>query len=266
MQGWRLPQRHDRQQKLELSLSYRKLIVHTFLSGIFVINAACAEFATNKVIVLDPGHTPEQPGALGVKGQYEVVYNDRLADMLANALQKKGYRVILTRTGNQSLSLSERASRTDQIKPALFLSIHHDSAQPKYLEKIITQGSYTGYKTIKPIAGFSIFVSKLNPAFAQSYRFAEILGQQLVKLNRPPSLHHAEKIKGENRELLDKKLGIYRFDNLIVMKKTNFPAVLLETGVIVDTQDEAYVSNPVNQALVNAAIVAAIETFTTSEK
>ena len=247
-------------------MSYRTLIVLTFLSGIFVINAACAKFSTDKVIVLDPGHTPEQPGALGVNGKYEVVYNDRLAGMLANTLQKKGYQVILTRTGNQSVSLSERANRTNHIKPVLFLSIHHDSAQLKYLKKIITKGSYTGYKTIKPIAGFSIFVSKLNPAFAQSYRFAEILGQQLVKLNRPPSLHHAEKIKGENRELLDKKLGIYRFDDLIVLKKTNSPSVLLETGVIVDTQDEAYVSNPVNKGLVNSAIVEAIETFTALEK
>lgn len=37
-----------------------------------------------------------------------------------------------------------------------------------------------------------------------------------------PSLHHAEPIHGENRELLDTTLGIYRFDDLTVLKKTRF--------------------------------------------
>ena len=33
-----------------------------------------------------------------------------------------------------------------------------------------------------------------------------------------PTLHHAEKIPGESRELLDAQLGIYRFDDLAALK------------------------------------------------
>ena len=39
-----------------------------------------------------------------------------------------------------------------------------------------------------------------------------------------PTFHHAEPIKGENRELVNRDLGIYRFDDLIVLKSAATPA------------------------------------------
>ena len=58
-----------------------------------------------------------------------------------------------------------------------------------------------------------------------------------------PTLHHAEKIKGENRELIDRELGIYLFDDLVVLRTAQCPAVLFESGVIINPYDDFLVKS-----------------------
>jgi len=55
------------------------------------------------------------------------------------------------------------------------------------------------------------------------------------------TLHHAEQ---ENRELLDGNRSIYSFDDLIVLKGLNSPAVLLEAAVAVNRQEELVAESP----------------------
>jgi N-acetylmuramoyl-L-alanine amidase len=225
-------------------------------------HAADAPRAAGKpfIVVLDPGHTPKQPGALGVKGIYEVTYNDALCAKLAKALEATGVQVVFTRAPTEEISLDGRAALANARQANLFLALHHDSAQLKYLTKTEFNG-IPAYQTIQPIAGYSIFVSQLNPKFAQSQQFAKLLGQALLTLGRHPTLHHAEPIAGENRELLDAHLGIYKFDELLVLRKTTVPAVLLEVGVIVDAEDEKYVADNAKQDAIVHAIAAAVEKF-----
>jgi N-acetylmuramoyl-L-alanine amidase len=45
------------------------------------------------------------------------------------------------------------------------------------------------------------------------------------------------------------------------LRKTTVPAVLLEVGVIVDPEDEAYVSDTAKQDAIVKAIVAAVNAF-----
>lgn len=208
------------------------------------------------MIVLDPGHTLEKPGAIGILGKKEVIYNNDFTAELAKQLRSVGYTVILTRNNDQKITLNERVDISNQIKPALFLSIHHDSAQMRYLEK---NEKTNGYKTIKPINGFSLFVSRLNMAYDTSVVFATKIGESLVSINRLPTLHHAEMIEGESKELIKTKFGVYNYDNLVVLKNNRYPSVLLEIGLIVDEQDELYISTPKNIKKMCDAIVLAIQ-------
>ena len=73
-----------------------------------------------------------------------------------------------------------------------------------------------------------------------------------------PTLHHAEPIKGENRELVNPDLGIYRFDDLIVLKSATMPAALLECGVIVNRAEEAELLTEERQQKAVAAIHQAV--------
>ena len=239
---------------------YQRLDAAIFFLLFSLSVGAYAENAKPISILLDPGHTPTQQGAMGVRGVYEVAYNDRFAAKLAAALRAASFTVNLSRLPQQSITLAERAAMANNGQYQLFLAIHHDSAQPMYLTPVDTSHP-TIYRTVHPIAGYSIFVSKRNVQFAHSYRFAEQLGQSLHQLGRLPTLHHAENIAGEHRELLNVDLGVYRFDDLIVLAKTSIPAVLLEVGVIVDANDEQYVANEANQEKMCAAIVRAVQTY-----
>ena len=208
------------------------------------------------VILLDSGHNPPKGGAIGIRGIFEYEYNDRFTGDLAKALREASCHVELTRLPEQTIQLHARAELANRMKPDLFLSVHHDSAQLIYLENFSLNG-VSAYRTTQKIAGYSIFVSRDNAQFEQSLLFARQLGKHLLQLGRKPSLHHAEKIEGENFELLDETLGIYR-SSFVVLKNTEVPAVLLEVGVIVDDGDETYVSNPENRKRMIEAIVNAV--------
>jgi len=212
------------------------------------------------VVIIDPGHTDKMPGAVSITGKYEVAYNDNLVAMISKALTGAGFNAVLTRNPNQEITLDERAGMANSHHALAMLSIHHDSAQPVHLESIELNGKKT-YQTRKPISGYSIFVSKKNQEFERSFMFAGLLGKELIKLGRKPTLHHAEPIPGEGRPLLDAELGIYQYDDLVVLKQTRIPAVLLEIGVIVDRSDEGYVTSREHQESIVNAIVAAFQEF-----
>ena len=225
---------------------------------------AAVSVAAGPLVVLDPGHTPLQGGATGIRGVQEVVYNDRFSARLAHSLRAAGFDVVLTRQPADSIGLIERAQQANRHPGALFLAIHHDSAQAVFLrQRPPQQGG--GFQTRRPLAGYSLFVSQRNPQYSASLRLAQRLGGALRALGRPPTLHHAEDIKGERRELLDRELGIYRFDDLVVLAKTTIPAVLLEVGVIVDADDEAYVRNNKNQQAMCRALVTALQAHVAAE-
>jgi N-acetylmuramoyl-L-alanine amidase len=212
------------------------------------------------VVVLDPGHNKKNPGALSVSGIFEVAYNDNLVQQIAAALSQVGFKVIVTRQVDQEMDLDARVKKANGQKTLALLSIHHDSAQLIHLEKIQRSGREV-YRTREPIRGYSIFISSLNPKYKESLQLAHILGEALLDIGRKPTLHHAEPIRGENRPLLDQRLGIYKYDDLKILKKAKAPAVLLEFGVLVDEEDEAYVANETNQRVLADIIQQALNRF-----
>jgi N-acetylmuramoyl-L-alanine amidase len=230
----------------------------------FTAIAGKDEHRVKPVVVLDAGHTNKTPGAVSITGRHEVEYNDHLVSKLSEAIEKAGFTPVLTRRPDQEIRLEDRANLANSNNALLMLSIHHDSAQLMHLEPVMRNGTKT-YRTRKPISGYSIFVSQQNPQFDRCLAFAKILGRELIKLGRKPSLHHAEPIPGEGRPLLDAGLGIYQYDDLVVLRKTKMPAVLLEVGVIVDPADEAYVTGADKQESIINAIIAAIKCFAGSK-
>jgi hypothetical protein len=70
-----------------------------------------------------------------------------------------------------------------------------------------------------------------------------------------------QSLSGENRELRDTEKGIYRFDDLVVLRTAKMPAVLFEAGVIVNREEEALLVDPVFQNRLALSVARSVTNF-----
>jgi len=221
-----------------------------------VLACSPAEF----VVAIDIGHSPARPGAVSARGVPEFRFNRDLAAVVSAALADAGFqRPLLINAAGDIRSLPERTRAAARGRAGLFLSIHHDSVQPRYLSTWTPDGVARAYSD--RFRGFSLFVSAKNARFGPSRHFAELIGRALVARGLTPTLHHAEPIPGEHRPLLDAALGLYRFDDLVVLKGAAMPAVLLEAGVILHRDEESLLTQDAYQRRIADAIVAAVRDY-----
>lgn len=83
-----------------------------------------------KVIVIDPGHGGEDPGAIGRKGTYEKHVVLALSREIKKAIDKMpGYRAVLTRDGDYYVSFNKRLDIARKNNASLFISVHADAAR-----------------------------------------------------------------------------------------------------------------------------------------
>lgn len=190
--------------------------------------------AQSRMIAIDVGHSLASSGATSARGVPEFQYNRALAKAIGSHLPMN---VFLIGADGRMNRLKERSEVAAKKGAAFFLSVHHDSAQPKYFEKWQWEGG--AHSRCNRFSGYSLFVSRLNPDFSESLKKASAIGAAMRAKGFRPSGHHAEPIEGENREWADKVNGVYFYDNLAVLKNAPCPAVLLEAGVIVNSDEEA---------------------------
>jgi N-acetylmuramoyl-L-alanine amidase len=62
-------------------------------------------------------------------------------------------------------------------------------------------------------------------------------------------------------ELLDNDAGVYRYDQLIVLMRTQMPAVLLEAGSISNRDEELQMASAERQDMVIGAVTAAVKEY-----
>jgi N-acetylmuramoyl-L-alanine amidase len=222
--------------------------------------SACDRHAFRAVI--DVGHTLAVGGATSARGVYEYEFNLRLAKEVVHKLTDGGFdkTVLLITTEPARSALFKRSSRANALGADLFLSIHHDSVPDPMLEKWSYDGVEHTYNDRFP--GHSIFISNDNPQRGRSLEFASLLGAQLKARGLKYTPHYTEKFMGHRqRVLVDATNGVYRYDQLIVLRTTHMPAVLLEAGSIVNRNEEVELAKPERIALVADAALDAVEAY-----
>src|SRR5262249_31583884 len=142
----------------------------------------------------------------------------------------------------------------------LLLSIHHDSVPDQFLEKWEYEGEE--YSFSDRFKGHSLFVSFDNPERKASIWFARLLGRELRARGLPYAAQYTEPFMGHHRhELIDPAAGVYRYDQLVVLKHTQIPAVLLEAGSIINRDEELAMRDPERRALISDAVAEAVARF-----
>ena len=80
------------------------------------------------IVVIDPGHGGEDPGAVGKGGTMEKEVALEVAKKFSRQLNRiKGFKAHLTRTGDYSVSLKQRVSIAREYNADLFISLHADA-------------------------------------------------------------------------------------------------------------------------------------------
>lgn len=197
--------------------------------------------AQNKPIIsIDIGHYLSSQGTVSAYGDYEFGYNKAMGKVLAEQISSLGYPVNVIGYDGLSKDLKQRALLGNQ--GSIFVSIHHDAIQAQDLSSWLYKGKKLPFND--EVKGFGVFVSTKNPQFEQSLFCAKIVAQQLIKTGFTPNYYHNKNIPNENKKLFFNDLPVYQYDNLIVLKSSTVPAILIEAGVLTNRKEAQWIAQP----------------------
>jgi N-acetylmuramoyl-L-alanine amidase len=209
-------------------------------------------------LVLDVGHTAASEGATSARNVAEFTFNLRLAQRILEKLKAEGYpqTKLLVTEGKARPSLARRVTAANDLHADLFLSIHHDSVPNSFLENWEFEGKKSHFSD--RFSGYSVFVSRNNPEFKTSLAFAELVAREM----KAQGLQYAEAIMGRYQHpLLNKETGVYSYDQLVVLRTSRMPAVLLEAGSIINRDEELKMDSPERRDVISGAVAAAVKQF-----
>ena len=218
--------------------------------------AACSSRPVR--IALDIGHSPRRYGATSARGAREYDFNRRFVEELLSKLAADDrFESFLISPTDHGVSLRRRVQLADGSGADAFLSIHHDSAQPH----LLTSWRYGGRTLLKSdtISGFSLFISSRSPKYEQARSIATEIAKGWINDGHKPTLHHNAPIRGENRRLINRALGIYDAP-FAVTKLKRVPSVLVEVGVLINPSEEIWLNSFSNRAKLQAGLIAALAT------
>lgn len=206
-------------------------------------------------VIIDAGHGGKDSGARG-HFSTEKVYALKVARLVRDMLQKKGYRVVMTRDRDVFVSLANRVNIANKFKNtgAIFISIHFNSGQSK------ANGIETF--TVSPVGiphlgrgvrarDFNVVPGNISDSASIALATA-IHGRSLLYLNNP---------KGKNFGISDRGIKRARFN---VLTGIQIPAVLLEGGFLSNRAEAAKIHTPLYQSTLATSVVRAVDVYKTS--
>ncbi|HEX2862899.1 MAG TPA: N-acetylmuramoyl-L-alanine amidase [Lacunisphaera sp.] len=183
------------------------------------------------LIVLDPGHGGNDPGTENRAFKYqEKTFTLDVAQRLQRDLERRGYRVALTRTSDvrlkrtQAADLRERAERANRQRADLFVSIHFNalSNQPK-VHGVETYTLTPAGQRSTAAPRRTIGDSKVQPGNRHDHWNTVLAG----------ALHRSllDRLGAADRGLKRARWG--------VLRPVNCPAVLVEAGFLSNRAEAA---------------------------
>ncbi len=181
---------------------------------------------SGKVIMLDPGHggISMVGTALADNSVSESIITLGIASYTKQCLEGMGAKVIMTRTMDSSLSLSERTEMCERDNPDIFVSIHCDGADDAQ-----ESGTHTFYYT------------------PYSFDLAAAIHRRVVVAYQNYVYSPAD----ANFERVDRKVKYYPF---YVTRVDNCPSVLVETGFLTNYVEGNVLANPSYQHIIGNAV------------
>lgn len=246
-----------------------------------------------KLIVIDPGHGGNLPGARGrISAEKDIVL--QVSKKLQTAIEKEipGMKAILTRETDVDVPFHERSNIANKNKADLFMSIHCNSADSerrvkgrngKYSTQIIRRPDVSGTETF--VCGYNrLQKGESNVAIREN---ADILAEENYKDNyggfdpndpstyfifsllkrtyRSKSIKFASYVQDEYVKKGRPNRGVQEL-SLAVLAYASMPAVLTEIGFISNPDEEKFMLSEEGQAEIVANLVDAIKRYKESSE
>lgn len=217
------------------------------------------------LIVLDPGHGGDDPGAIGKSFKtYEKALTLQFAQLLKKQLEKTGrYRVEMTRTGDYFIRLEDRVMKARQQKAHIFISLHADShPQPNMRGlSVYTLAEKASDKESEALAAKENKSDMLKGVDlkGQSSEVATILLDLMQRETKNKSAEFAETAVKELAKMVRVLPNPHRFAGFRVLKGIDVAAVLIELGYLSNKEEEKLLITKAYQKKVVDALVTAID-------
>jgi len=221
-----------------------------------------------KIVIIDPGHGGEDPGAIGPKKTMEKDIVLKVGEKVIHFLkQDKEIQAFLTRKGDYFIPLEERTKMAREFGADLFVSLHTDgSFNPQARGSSIYCLSLSGAtdqaakiladkENMSNILGGAV----LRPAaFAKDPNLNQILLDLMQNNSMKESFRFAETVLADIKAINSVKYPSYRQANFIVLKAPDIPSVLLEMSYITNKEDERLLNSSDFQEKIAKTLTASI--------
>ena len=220
-----------------------------------------------KVIVIDPGHGGEDPGAIGKRGTYEkdiVLQISREIRKEINGIP--GFQAVLTRDGDYYVSFNKRLQKARNVNASLFLSIHADAARSRIAKGSSVYCLSTGAasseaarllannENLSDILGGvpeNEFNNESNIILVDMFQTNTI---NLSKLYAEVLIRHLENVNCMKYKIVQE--APFR-----VLKLPNIPAVLIETAYLSNPGEENFLKKKDFQKKIARAIALSVNDY-----
>lgn len=220
-----------------------------------------------RIIVLDPGHGGEDPGAIGPRGTREKDIVLNIARKLQKALDESGeVRAFLTRRGDYFVPLNKRIKIAQEYGADLFVSLHTNGSPKRQ-----TRGTSVYCLSLKGAT------DKATQLLAQKENASDMMGgislaaekkdldSILLDLEMTHTINESLQLGGLMLKELS-RINQIQFSQPLqagfaVLKASNFPSVLVETAYITHPVEEKYLKKESFQADLTKAIFNAVKKF-----
>ncbi len=200
--------------------------------------------APKRVIVIDPGHGGEDPGAIGKKGTYEKHVVLAISREIKKAIDKMpGYRAVLTRDGDYYVSFNQRLGVARKHQASLFISVHADAARNREAQGSSVYCLSTGAasneaaKLLARNENLSDIIGGV-PGGGGNNQSDEIILNMFQTNTINLSKTYAADLLDQIGRVQSLKYPTFHEAPFRVLKLPDTPAVLLETAYISNPQEE----------------------------
>jgi len=215
-----------------------------------------------RTIVIDPGHGGDENGARGEKGTLEKNVTLSVARRLKGTLEGRlGVRVLLTRDGDQTLPLDQRAAVANNNKADLFISLHANASVRSGLS-----GAEVFYLNLAEYGDEAQRVAhggaESLPVLGGGSREIEVILWEMAQARYiDQSAAFARTVEAALRERIPMSRRAIQQAPFRVLGGANMPAILVEMGFLTNPQQEQQLVTDEYQSGIVQALVDGIVRF-----